>query len=114
MDSFGNEVPLICKSHWDAFQAIIYGLQQGQFMPTPFSGRCWGRLQHGLCSQNFSRLGAVLGAETSLTDLCTGCEEAAFCCTTPSIPQSLLICCQGGMLTCCQHSFKTLRDAALL
>ncbi len=44
VDGSSAGVPVICnvtnmESHGlPAFQAIIYGLQQGQFMPTPIAG----------------------------------------------------------------------------
>ena len=44
VDGSSTGVPVICnvtnmESHGlPAFQAIIYGLQQGQFMPTPIAG----------------------------------------------------------------------------
>lgn len=44
MDSSSAGVPVICnvtnfESHsLPSFQAIIYGLEQGQFMPTPIAG----------------------------------------------------------------------------
>ena len=81
MDSSGSEVPLICKSHWDegsqlpSFAPFAFEVEVGQFMPTAFSGRCWGRLQQGSCSKQPSRLRGCPGGPVSAQSL-----RKLFCC----------------------------------